>query len=130
MGDGAVHHAMVVAQGDIAHGADGDGVVDHHRPLFDGAEPENADVGLADDRQTEEAAEDAGIGDGEGAFLNLFRLQFLGACALGEIVQSALDPEKIFFVGILDDRNDQAPIEGHSDADVDFLVEDDVGAVE
>src|SRR5258707_10190754 len=54
MGDGAVYHAMVIAQRHVAHGADGDGVVDDHRPLFDGAEAEDADVRLADDRQRSE----------------------------------------------------------------------------
>src|SRR6266852_3636330 len=43
MGDGAVHHAVVVAQRYVAHGSDGDGVVYHHRALFNGAEAKNAD---------------------------------------------------------------------------------------
>src|SRR3984885_12597707 len=42
VGDGAVDDAVVVAQGDIAHRADGDGVVDDDRALFDGAEAEDA----------------------------------------------------------------------------------------
>src|SRR4029077_1787732 len=130
MGDGAIDHAVVVAQRDIAHGADGDGVVDDHRALFNGAEAENADVGLADDRQTEEAAENAGVGDGESAFLNFFWLELFGAGALGQVVEVALDAEEVFFVGVLDDRNDQAPFEGYGDADIDLLVQDDVGAVE
>src|SRR4029077_17180166 len=130
MGDGAIDHAMVVAQRDVAHGADGDGVVDDHRALFNGAEAENSDVGLADDRQTEEAPENARISDGESAFLHLFGLQLLGARAFGKIVQIALDAEEVFLVGVLDDRDDQAPFEGYSDADIDFLVQDDVGAVE
>src|SRR5258706_11904211 len=62
MGDGAVDHAMVVTQCYVAHGADGDGVVDYDGALFDGAEAEDPDVGLADDRQAEEAPEDSGIG--------------------------------------------------------------------
>src|SRR5882762_319786 len=83
MGDGAVDHTMVVAECYVAHGADGDGVVDDDGPFFDGAEAENADVGLADDRQAEESTEYAGIGDGESAFLNFFGFELLGACALG-----------------------------------------------
>src|SRR5579859_153899 len=51
--DGAVHHAMVIAQSDVTHRSNGDGVVDHNRPLFDRAEAQNADVGLADDGQAE-----------------------------------------------------------------------------
>jgi hypothetical protein len=57
----------------------------------DGAQAENADVGLADDRQAEQATEYAGIGDGESTFLNFFRTQFFGAGAFREIVQGALD---------------------------------------
>src|ERR1700739_423347 len=53
MGDGAVDHAVIIAQRHITHGADGDGVVDDDRALFDGAEAENADVGLTDYRQSE-----------------------------------------------------------------------------
>jgi hypothetical protein len=36
MSDGAIDHAVIVAERDVAHGADGDGIVDHHRTLFDG----------------------------------------------------------------------------------------------
>jgi len=130
MGDGAVDHAVVIAQRHVAHGTDGDRVVDDHGALFDGAEAENADVGLADDRQAKEAAEYAGIGDGESTFLDFVGLELLGARALGQIVQVALDAEKVLFVGVLDDWDDESPIEGYGDADIDFLVEDDVGAVE
>jgi hypothetical protein len=56
MGDGTVYDAMVVAERDVAHRADGDGIVNDDRTLFDGAEPEDTDVGLADDREAEESA--------------------------------------------------------------------------
>src|SRR5712675_764756 len=74
MGDGTIHYTVVVAECYVAHGADGDGIVDNHGPFFDGTEAENADVGLADNWEAEEAAEDARIGDGEGAFLNFLGL--------------------------------------------------------
>src|SRR5258708_35962452 len=83
MGDGAIDQAVVVAERYVAHGADGDGIVDDHGALFDGAEAENADVGLADDREAEEAPEDAGIGDGERAFLNFLGFELLVAGSLG-----------------------------------------------
>src|SRR5882762_8107515 len=85
MGDGAIDHAMVVAQCYVTHGADGDGVVDDHGALFDGAEAEYADVGLADDWEAEESAEYAGIGDGEGAFLNFLGFELLVAGSLGSV---------------------------------------------
>src|ERR1700730_8393300 len=130
MGDCAVHHAVIIAQRNVTHGTDGDGVVDHHRPLFDHAEAENPDVGLADYRETEETAENAGIGDGESAFLHFVRLELFGACALGKIIQITLDPENIFLVGVFDDGDDQSPIERDGNADVDFLVQDNICAVE
>src|SRR5882757_7538024 len=77
VGDGAVDDAVVIAERDVAHRADGYGVVDHHGAFFDRAETQNADVRLADDRQAEQTAEDAGVGDGEGAFLHFLGLEFL-----------------------------------------------------
>src|SRR5713226_4110608 len=130
VGDGAVHHAVVVAQGDIAHRADGDGVVDDHRALFDGPETEDAHVGLADHRQPEQAAEYARVGDGEGALLDFFGLELFRAGALGEVVHVALDAEDVFLVGVFHHWDEQAPVERDGDADVDFLVQDHVGAVE
>src|SRR5438128_15397 len=74
MRDGAVHHSVVIAQRDIAHRADGDGIVDDHGPLFNRAEAENADVRLADDRQSEQSAEHTRIRDRKRPFLYFFRL--------------------------------------------------------
>src|SRR5262249_46140481 len=79
VGDGTVDHRVVVAQCDVAHGANGDRVVDHDRSFFNRPEAKNADIRLADHGQAEEAAEYAGVGDRERAFLNFFRAQLLGA---------------------------------------------------
>src|ERR1700745_109146 len=130
VGHSAVHYAVIVAQCDVAHGADGDGIVDDYRALFDGAKAENADVGLADDRQSEQAAENSWIGYGKGSFLHFFRTQLLSARALGQVVHVALDAENVLFVGVLDHRNDEAPIEGYGNAHVDFLVQNNVGSIE
>jgi len=111
VGDGAIDDAMVVAQRDVTHGADGDGIVDHHRALFDGPEAEDADIRLADHRQSEESAEDSRIGDREGAFLDFLGLEFFRTRALGKIVQIALDAEKVFLVGALDDGGIVGPSE-------------------
>src|SRR5882762_1931830 len=130
VGHRAVHHAMVVAERHVAHRADGDRVVDDHRALLDGAETEDADVRLADHRQPEQAAEDAWVGDGERTFLHLFGLQFFRTRALREVIHVALDAENVFLVGVFHHRDEQAPIEGHGDADVDLLVQDDVRSVQ
>src|SRR5258708_35979859 len=53
VGDRAVHHAVIVTQRDVAHRADGDGIVDNHGALFDSAKSQDADVRLADLRQAQ-----------------------------------------------------------------------------
>src|SRR3954447_18985667 len=73
MSDSAVDYPVIVAERDVAHRADGDGVVDNYRPFFDHAEPEDAVVWLADDRQAEKTAKCTRVGDGESAFLHFFR---------------------------------------------------------
>src|ERR1700682_646791 len=105
MSDGAIDHPVVISERDVAHGAGGDGTVDHHRPLLDSAETQNADVGLADYRQAKQASENSGIGNGKSALLNFLGLQLLGPSAFGKIVHGALNSEQIFFVRALNDRN-------------------------
>src|SRR3972149_1808701 len=74
-------------------------------------------------------AEDARVGDAEGRVLDLFGLELLRASALGQVVQRPLQAEEVHLVGALDDRDDEPPVERHGDADVDVLVQHDVGAV-
>ena len=62
--------------------------------------------------------------------MNFLRFQLLRPRALGQVVHSALDTEEVFFVGVLHHRNQQAPVQGHGDADVDVLVKDNIGPVE
>src|SRR5712664_2926253 len=130
VGDRAVHHAMVVAERHVAHRADGDRVVDDYRALLDGAETKDTHVGLADDRQAEQAAKDARVGNRERAFLHFLGLQLFRTRALREVVHVALDAENVFLVGVFHHRDEQAPVERHGDADVDLLVQDHIGAVE
>src|SRR5712664_73435 len=130
VGDRAVHHAMVVAERHVAHRADGDGVVDDHRALLDGSETKDTHVGLANHRQPEQAAKDARVGDGERAFLHFLGLQLLRASALREVVHVALDAQNVLLIGVFHHRDEQAPVERHGDADIDFLVKDDVRSVE
>src|SRR5438034_7227988 len=68
----AIDHTVIVAQRHVAHGANGNRIVDHNWTLFDRAQPDNADIGLADHRQAKQASEHAGIGDREGPFLHFF----------------------------------------------------------
>ena len=52
-------------------------------------------------------------------------LELFGARAVGQVGDRAARADEIFFVGLLDDRHDQAPVERDRDADVDVLVIDD-----
>src|SRR5277367_6918759 len=129
VGYGAVYYPGIVGERQVDHAANGDRVVNYYRALFDGAQAQDGYVRLIDYRQTEQAAEDSGIGDGERAFGDFVGFEFLGAGAFGEIVHGARDAQEVFFFGVFDDRNDQAPIESDGDADIAFLVQDDIGAV-
>jgi len=57
VGDGAVHNAMVIAERHVAHRADGNESLMTTGRLFDGAETQDANVGLADHWKAEQAAE-------------------------------------------------------------------------
>jgi len=123
VGDGAIHDAVVVAERDVAHRADGDGVVDHHRTLFDRAESQNADVGWLMTGRPNRPPKTPGLVMEKVPSCTSSGLSFLERARSGEIVEVALDAEEIFFVGVLDDRNDQAPVERDGHADIDLPVQ-------
>src|SRR6202020_280747 len=69
---GAVDEAVVVGEGQVDDGADGDhfaegGVVHHDRALDHGAGAEDADLAPLDDRGVEQGAAAARVGHGERA---------------------------------------------------------------
>ena len=135
VGDGAVDEAVVVAERQVDDGADGDGVVavfvgDDHRLLGDAADAHDGGVGLIDDGQAEDGAELAGVGDGESRAFDFFGLELLVAGALAEVGDAALQSEEVEVAGVLEDGNDESPIERDGDADVDVAVIADVVAFE
>ena len=67
----AVDDAVVVGEGQVHHRADHDLVVDDDGPLLDGVHAEDAALGRVEDRRGEERAEDAAVGDREGAALEV-----------------------------------------------------------
>ena len=91
-------------------------VGDHDGRLGNSAHAHDGGVRLVDDGQSEDRAKLAGIGDGEGRAFHFFRLEFLVAGALAQIADAALQAEEVQFVGILQHRNDQAPVERDRDA--------------
>src|SRR4029079_4786655 len=94
--------------------------------LFDYTHSKYRDLRLIDDRSAHERSEYAGIGDRERSVLNFFRRQFLRPRARSEIVQSASDTCQRKVLRVLDHRNDQAPVERNSYANVDRPAVDDV----
>src|SRR5690242_13513815 len=115
------------------YGTNGDGVVavfvgDDHRLLRDSANAHDGGVGLGDDGESEDGSELAGVGNGEGGALDVFGLELLGAGAFAEIGDAALQTEEVEVSGILEDRDDQAPVKGDGNAHVDLAVIADVVA--
>ena len=120
-----IDQAVIETEGEEPHRPDRNGIVDHDGALLDGADTEDRDLRLVDDRQAELRAEPAGVGDREGTVFHLVRLELLGPRAVGEIGDCAAQPEQVLLVRRLHDRDNQAPLEGDCDADVDVLLVDD-----
>ncbi len=123
----AVDDAVVVAEGQVDDAADGDGIVavlvgDDEGLLGDSADAHNGGVGLIDDGESEDGSKLTGVGDGEGCTFDVGGQELLGASALAEIGDSALEAEEVEFVGSFENGDDEAPVEGDGDAGVDVFV--------
>jgi 5-(carboxyamino)imidazole ribonucleotide synthase len=129
-GIGAVDDAVVEAEGEALDAADGDGVLAVLIGEDDGffvqaADAEDGRLRLGDDGRAELLAEDAGVGEGEGAAGDIVRRELL-CCARGRPDQRCpRDAEEGFFFRLLDDGDDEAPLQRDRDADVDVLVVED-----
>ena len=122
-----IDNAVIESQGEPHNVANRDAVVsvrvgDDCRLLEQTTNTEDRRFWLVDHGSAELLAEDAGIGDGEGAFRHFIRLEFLAARTSCQIGDGASDAKKTALLGILDDGNDQTPVERDCDADVDVLV--------
>ena len=118
---------MIEAEREALDGADRDGVVavlvgEDFGFLVEAADAEDGALRLVDDRRAELLAEDAGVGEGEGAAGDLVGSELLVAGAVGDVDDGARDAEEVLLFGLLDDGNDEAPVERDGDADVDVLV--------
>src|SRR5207302_4824552 len=114
--DSAVDEAVVVAEREVDDRADGNGIVaffigDDERLLGNSAYAHDRRVWLIDNRQAEDGAELAGVGDGERRALDIFGLQLLGAGALAEVGDAALQSEEVEVAGVLEDGDDKSPVE-------------------
>ena len=95
----------------ILHGADGDGVVafgvgEDDRLFAEAADGEDGGLGLIDDGRAELAAEDAGVGEGEGGAGGFVGHELLGAGAEGEVGEGAGEIDEAALLGLADDGHD------------------------
>ena len=127
---------MVVAEGEVGHVANADRVVPEvvlhdDGPLLDHPGAEDRDLRLVDDRRPEEIAEDAHVGDREGAALDVVEVQCLGSGLLGERVRSLGQPHETQSIGVPEHGHDKLlpVIQRHRDSEVDVGVVDDTGPV-
>src|SRR5271169_4667755 len=95
VGYSAVDEAVVVAEREMNDGADRYRIVaflvgDNQWLLGNAAHAHNRGVRLIDDGQSEDGAKLAGVGDGERGTLDVFGLELLGAGALAEVGDAAL----------------------------------------
>jgi hypothetical protein len=122
-----VDEAVIVAQGEVNHGADGNGVISilvghDHCLLHDSTHAHDGCVRLVDDWQTEYGSELSGVGDGEGGTFDIFGLELLVAGPLAEVGNSALQSEEVEIAGVLEDGNNKSPVEGDGDSDIDIAM--------
>src|ERR1022692_2513096 len=111
VGHRSVNDAMVIANAEVHHRTDGDGVIavlvgNHDRLFQDSAHAQNRNLRLIDDGHPEFSAKNAGVGDGERPTLHFVGLQLLGAGTLAEVGDGALQSHEAALFGVLDDGHD------------------------
>src|SRR5260370_15936660 len=90
--------------------------------FVEAADTEDGALRLIDDRCAELLAEDAGVGEREGAAGDFVRSELLAAGALSHVDDAAGDAEEVLLLRLLEDGDDEAPVQRDGDADVDVLV--------
>src|SRR5262245_2191404 len=70
---GAVDQPVIEGEREVCHGADGNSIVNDHRTFGNGPNAQNGNLWLIDDRRTQKAAEDTGVGNSKGSVLNILR---------------------------------------------------------
>ena len=116
---------MVKGQAQVHHPADSDGVVDDCRPLLRRFGGHNRRLRIVDDGAAEDAAQGAGVVDGESSALHVVQHQAARARParqVGDGVGQAGDAQA---VGVVNHRDHQAGGRGHGDAQVDAPFQHD-----
>ena len=105
----AVDEPVIIGERDVHHRTDHDLTVHRHRPLLDLVHAEDAGLGRIQDRRREQRAEDAAVGDGEGAAGEIVGHQLAVARAGRELGRSARSSSaRRMRVGVADDGHDEA----------------------
>lgn len=123
--DGAVDDAVVGRERDLhdLRGPEAALVLGRgHERGRGGADGENARLRRVDDGGEVRDVEHAEVGDGEGAALELVRLQLAVARLLGERLCLCGDGREALGAGVLDDGRDEPVRGGHGHRDVRLLV--------
>ena len=116
----AVHDAVIVAESDVHHRPDHHLPVLRDGPFLDLVHAEDADLGRVDDGRAEQRAEDAAVGDGEGAATQILQRQ-RSVLHFGRIfLDRPLDFGKRHALCIAQHRHNQTL--GGSDGDADIVI--------
>src|SRR5262245_61238408 len=133
----AVDEAVVVRQRQVHQRPDRDDVVPElvlydPWPLHERIRAEDRRLGLVDDRRPVEGPEAAGVGDGEGAALDVVREELLRPRALGDVGDRAGGALEVQVLRVPDHRDDQAfpLLERDRDAEVDIRPRNDALAAD
>jgi hypothetical protein len=126
-GVGAVDEAVVEAQAEVLHRANGDGVValgvgQHHRLLAQAADGQNRRLRLVEDGRAELAAEDAGVGQRKGAAGTSSGSSFLVRARSARSAMARARLQETEPLGLPDHGHNQPPLQSHGDAQVDPRV--------
>ena len=118
-----VDHAVIVGEGQVAHGADSDNVVtvnilNNHGALHDGTGTEDCNVRLVDDRGVEQCTERTNVGNGEGRTRQLLGGDVAGTCTAAQVANSLCQASNAQVRSVLDDGNQQTLGGVHSNRDV------------
>ena len=131
-GDGflAIDEPVVVAHGEVHHGADFDLAIDGDGTLLDGVHAEDSALWRIEDGRAEETAVDAAVGDGEDTALEVFDGDFAVAGLDGVVGEVFFGLAEGFLIAVAEDWDDEAFFGADGDADVEVIIEDDVIAID
>src|SRR5690606_22037078 len=101
-------------------------ISDHYGPLLDATDTEDRHLRLINDREADDGAEDARVGNGEGATLHLLRCQLLPPSSLRQVIDPIRHAHQRQLIGSLHHGHDEALWESDSNADVDRLAVDNI----